>query len=109
VDGQRVVVLLEAVTGAFHLSCSKACRQDIQHRNRGRFSWILGKLNHLGLRGVNHQAVHPFGMVGVGGTEIWRFRAVKVGRQTLRLDYARPWETGVAPVKIVSFNVVVQP
>ena len=53
--------------------------------------------------------VHPFGMVGVGGTEIWRFRAVKVGQQTLRLDYVRPWETGVAPAKTVSFNVVVEP
>lgn len=49
----------------------------------------------------------PKGMVGVGGTEIWRFRAAKVGRQTLRLEYARPWEKGVAPVKTVSFNLVV--
>jgi len=49
----------------------------------------------------------PFGMVGVGGKEIWRFRATKAGRQTLRLDYARPWESGVTPVRTVSFNVVV--
>jgi len=53
--------------------------------------------------------VHPFGMVGVGGTEIWRFRAVKAGRQTLWLHYSRPWEKDVAPVKTVSFNVLVQP
>lgn len=52
---------------------------------------------------------HQFGMVGVGGTEIWRFRAVKAGQQTVQLDYVRPWETGVAPVKTVSYNVVVQP
>jgi predicted secreted protein len=49
----------------------------------------------------------PVGLVGVGGTEIWRFRATKVGRQTLRLDYARSWEKDVAPVQTVSFNVVV--
>ena len=52
---------------------------------------------------------HPFGMVGVGGTEIWRFRAAKAGRETLRLDYSRPWEKDVAPVRTVSFNVVVVP
>ena len=51
---------------------------------------------------------HPFGMVGVGGTEIWRFRALKVGRQTLRLYYARAWETGVAPARTVNFTVVVK-
>jgi inhibitor of cysteine peptidase len=49
----------------------------------------------------------PFGIVGAGGTEIWRFRAAKVGQQTLRLDYARPWEKDVAPVRTVSFDVVV--
>jgi inhibitor of cysteine peptidase len=49
----------------------------------------------------------PAGLVGAGGTEIWRFRATKAGRQILRMAYVRPWEKGVAPVKIVSFSVVV--
>jgi len=52
---------------------------------------------------------HPLGMVGVGGTEIWRFRAIKTGRQSLRLDYIRPWEKDVSPVRTVTFNVVVEP
>ena len=52
------------------------------------------------------QDVAPFGMVGVGGKETWRFRVTQAGRQTLRLEYARPWENGVPPVKTVSFNVV---
>ena len=45
--------------------------------------------------------------VGVGGTEIWRFRATKVGRQTLRLEYARSWEKNVAPAQVVTCEVVV--
>ena len=49
-----------------------------------------------------------FGMVGVGGTEIWRFRATKSGRQSLQLDYARSWEKGAAPARTVIFNVVVK-
>ena len=65
-------------------------------------------LEQLGQREYMEDA-HPFGLVGVGGTEIWRFRAVKVGRQVLRLEYARPWETNVPPVKSVNFNMVIQP
>ncbi len=49
----------------------------------------------------------PSGMVGAGGKEVWRFRAAKAGRQILRLEYARRWETNVAPAKVVTFNVVV--
>jgi inhibitor of cysteine peptidase len=69
---------------------------------------VGGVFEQVGQREFMEDA-HPFGMVGVGGTEIWRFRAVKGGRQTLRLDYVRPWEKDVAPVKTVSFNVVVEP
>jgi inhibitor of cysteine peptidase len=34
--------------------------------------------------------------VGAGGTRVLRFRAAQVGRVTLVLRYARPWETGPA-------------
>jgi len=47
------------------------------------------------------------GLVGAGGTEIWQFRATTAGRQNLRMDYIRPWEKDVAPVKTVSFILVV--
>jgi inhibitor of cysteine peptidase len=48
------------------------------------------------------------GRVGSGGTETWRFRAKEPGRQDLSLEYRRPWEQGVPPVRIVRFNVVVR-
>ena len=50
---------------------------------------------------------NPLGLVGAGGTEIWRFRATKVGWQPLRLEYARPWEKEGAAARQVSFDVVV--
>jgi len=50
----------------------------------------------------------PTGMVGVGGTEIWRFNATKVGQQSLIFDYARSWETNVTPAQSVSFYVWVE-
>lgn len=46
--------------------------------------------------------------IGVGGTEIWRLKAVKTGQQTLRFEYRRPWERDAAPAKTVSYLVTVR-
>ena len=48
------------------------------------------------------------GLVGQPGTETWTFQAVGKGKQTIKMEYARPWEKGVAPVKTQSFVVTVQ-
>lgn len=45
--------------------------------------------------------------VGAGGTEVSSFTADAIGQQILKLEYKRPWETGVAPAKTVSYNVTV--
>lgn len=45
---------------------------------------------------------------GAGGTEVLTFSTGVTGQQTLRLDYLRPWETGVPPTKSVSYNVTVK-
>lgn len=50
----------------------------------------------------------PAGMVGVGGTEVLRFRATAVGTETLTLRYARPWETDTPPAMELSFPVTVK-
>lgn len=71
------------------------------YRNSGEVVEQVGEREYM-------EDGHPLGMVGVGGMEIWRFRAVKAGRQILWLHYSRPWEKDVAPVKTVSFNVVVE-
>ena len=48
-------------------------------------------------------------LVGAGGWEILRFRAVSAGQMTLQLVYHRPWEEGVEPLKTFSLQVVVDP
>lgn len=45
---------------------------------------------------------------GKGGSETWTFQAVGKGTTSIVLEYARPWEKGVAPVKKQSFSVTVQ-
>ncbi|NQT03653.1 MAG: protease inhibitor I42 family protein, partial [Planctomycetes bacterium] len=46
-------------------------------------------------------------LVGVGGWEIFRFKAISAGQMTLQLVYRRPWEEGVEPVNTFSIEVIV--
>lgn len=40
---------------------------------------------------VNYHADEPSG-IGRGGMEIWHFRGIKTGQDTLKLEYRRVWE-----------------
>ena len=47
------------------------------------------------------------GLVGAGGTETFRFKAVGSGNASLELGYLRPWES-VPPIQTFTIQVVVQ-
>jgi inhibitor of cysteine peptidase len=47
-------------------------------------------------------------LVGVGGTETFRFEARAAGQTSLLLEYRRPWEETVEPVETFSVDVVVR-
>jgi len=47
------------------------------------------------------------GLVGAGGTETFRFKAVASGETSLELGYMRPWES-VPPIETYAVQVVVQ-
>ena len=47
-------------------------------------------------------------LVGAGGWEIFRFKAISAGQTSLKLVYHRPWEEGVEPLKTFSLQVVVR-
>lgn len=46
---------------------------------------------------------------GATGNETWRFRAVKAGRETVRLEYRRPWDSKTPPERTFTFTAEVQP
>ncbi|GAJ04548.1 unnamed protein product, partial [marine sediment metagenome] len=46
-------------------------------------------------------------LVGAGGWEIFRFKAISAGQMTLQLVYRRSWEEGVEPINTFSIEVVV--
>ena len=47
-------------------------------------------------------------LVGAGGWEIFRFKAISAGQMILQLVYHRPWEEGVEPLETFSLWVVVR-
>ncbi len=47
-------------------------------------------------------------LVGGGGTFTFNFKATAHGQATIKLDYARPFETGVAPIQTFSAPVDVK-
>jgi len=47
------------------------------------------------------------GLIGAGGQQLFIYHANRSGSTTITLNYARPFEPGVAPVKTVTFNVTV--
>ena len=51
----------------------------------------------------------PAGRMGVAGTTTFRFRALEPGTAALEFAYRRPLEEGVAPAKVVRYDVTVRP
>jgi predicted secreted protein len=49
------------------------------------------------------------GLAGSGGEEVWTFTAVGKGETQITMEYARPWETGVQPIKTATIIVSVKP
>jgi inhibitor of cysteine peptidase len=52
--------------------------------------------------------VSETGLVGAGGKEVWKFRAVNRGKTMISMKYIRPWEKDVPPEKNVQFRVVIR-
>ena len=76
------------------------------------YSWsVVGKSQGL-LKQVGEsrfvQSRHRPGMVGVGGCQVWTFLAVATGKTTLGFSYARSWEHGVAPVRMIEWPVTIR-
>ena len=44
-------------------------------------------------------------MVGAGGVEYFRFKAVKTGRTEITLVYQRPWEEEILNQKVFTVHI----
>jgi len=75
------------------------------------YSWRTAKITGAAVGAAGepkYQAnAHAPGMVGVGGTYTFTFKAAKQGKAEISLEYVRPWEKGIAPIKTFSATVEV--
>lgn len=46
-------------------------------------------------------------LVGVGGKQVWIFKALKPGKTELAFKYVRPWEKNLPPVNKESFEIII--
>ncbi len=47
-------------------------------------------------------------LVGVGGKQVWRFRALKPGETSISFKYVRPWEKNTPPRNAESYLVIIK-
>ena len=73
------------------------------------YQWQLAKpLNKSVIELLSTEyRVSETGLVGAGGKEIWKFRAVDQGKTMISMKYVRSWEKDVPPLKNVQFRVVI--
>ena len=45
------------------------------------------------------------GMVGIGGTQYYQFKVLKMGQTQITVTYKRPWETEYAEQKVFTVNI----
>jgi len=97
--------------GAVSLKVGAVMEVRLDANHTTGYSWIVapvpnpvlmrqGKAEYLDNAAENR--------VGAGGVEVWRFKAVKAGKQGLQFEYRRPWEKGTPPAKVVTFAVIVE-
>jgi inhibitor of cysteine peptidase len=73
------------------------------------YSWSLTESENPILTSLGKPTYKISGALpGAGGFETWRLRATKIGRETLKFEYRRPWEKKGPPAKAVLFHIAVQ-
>lgn len=74
------------------------------------YSWQFSKpldKEMLELIITGHSVDRPL-LVGSGGKQMWTIKALKPGKTVVLLEYVRPWEKGIPPVKEESFTIIIK-
>ncbi len=77
------------------------------------YSWQTAEIEGQALESLGKpeylQKRHAPGMVGVGGEFVFKLKAAKPGKASLKLVYVRPWEKDKPPERTFSLTVEVKP
>lgn len=78
------------------------------------YTWLLpagevaqGTIQPLHPESRYDQKIDGIYSMGVGAIEVWEFKAIRAGEGVLRLEYRRPFEKGIDPLRIVEFPLSV--
>ncbi len=76
------------------------------------YSWRTAKLDGKAVEQTGDPKYttnsHKPGMVGVGGTFLFTFKAAKPGETQISLEYVRPWEKSKKPVQTFAVTIEVE-
>jgi inhibitor of cysteine peptidase len=106
-----VTVVTEQSGGEVRLKVGSVLEVRLEANHTTGYSWIAAPVVNPVLVRQGRAAYQEHaagGKAGVGGVEVWRFKAVKAGKQGLQFEYRRPWEKGAPAAKIVTFSVTVE-
>lgn len=106
-----VTVVSGQTGGQVSLKVGAVLEVRLEANHTTGYSWIAAPVANpvLMRQGAAKYEEHASGgKAGVGGVEVWRFKAVKAGRQGLSFEYRRPWEKNTPPAKIVTYSVSVE-
>jgi inhibitor of cysteine peptidase len=104
-------VVTEQTHGDVSLKVGAVLEVRLEANHTTGYSWVFAPaVNPVLMRqGKTVYQEHVAGStVGAGGVEVWRFKAMKAGKQGLQFEYRRPWEKGSPPAKVVTFAVTVE-
>jgi inhibitor of cysteine peptidase len=106
-----VTVVSGQTGGQVSLKVGAVLEVRLEANHTTGYSWVAAPVaNPVLMRqgAAKYEERAAGGKVGVAGVEIWRFKAVKAGKQGLQFEYRRPWEKGSPPAKVVTFAVTVE-
>jgi inhibitor of cysteine peptidase len=104
-------VVTEQTQGDVKLKVGSVLEVRLEANHTTGYSWVFAPaVNPVLMRqGRTVYQEHVAGnTVGASGVEVWRFKAMKAGKQGLQFEYRRPWEKGSPPAKVVTFSVTVE-
>jgi len=108
---EKATIITEQTHGDVSLKVGALLEVRLEANHTTGFSWVAAPVANPVLMRQGRAAYqeHVAGStVGAGGVEVWRFKAMKAGKQGLKFEYRRPWEKGSPPAKIVTFSVTVE-
>ena len=106
-----VTVVSGQTGGQVSLKVGAVLEVRLEANHTTGYSWIAAPVANpvLMRQGAAKYEEHASGgKAGVGGVEVWRFKAMKTGKQGLSFEYRRPWEKNTLPSKIVTYSVSVE-